>query len=113
MNDDLEKNVLSYFVSRCLKKLNKLILVSYADRAMKHTGYIYQATNWIYQGCGDFQLAPTYSLRVNEEDDWMHSRSVYSKYGSAAPKNLMKAICLLYTSPSPRDLSTSRMPSSA
>ena len=29
--------------------------------------------------------------------------------GSAAPFN----ICLLYTSPSPRDLSTSRMPSSA
>ena len=29
-------------------------------------------------------------------------------------KNLLKdAICLLYTSPSPRDLSTSRMPSSA
>ena len=26
---------------------------------------------------------------------------------------LMKKICLLYTSPSPRDLSTSRMPSSA
>ena len=33
-----------------------------------------------------------YSLKVKEEDDWMHSRSVYSKYGSAAPKNLMKAI---------------------
>ena len=28
-------------------------------------------------------------------------------------KTLMYKICLLYTSPSPRDLSTSRMPSSA
>ena len=28
-------------------------------------------------------------------------------------KNKHKCICLLYTSPSPRDLSTSRMPSSA
>ena len=28
-------------------------------------------------------------------------------------KLLLSAICLLYTSPSPRDLSTSRMPSSA
>ena len=27
--------------------------------------------------------------------------------------NLLKSFCLLYTSPSPRDLSTSRMPSSA
>ena len=28
-------------------------------------------------------------------------------------RHLLKQICLLYTSPSPRDLSTSRMPSSA
>ena len=34
---------------------------------------------------------------------------------SNAPKNVTNAlyVCLLYTSPSPRDLSTSRMPSSA
>eukprot|EP00831_Metopus_contortus_P069336 TRINITY_DN62298_c0_g1_i1.p2 TRINITY_DN62298_c0_g1~~TRINITY_DN62298_c0_g1_i1.p2 ORF type:complete len:113 (+),score=9.14 TRINITY_DN62298_c0_g1_i1:180-518(+) len=37
-------------------------------------------------------------------------------FGSLAPdidKGTEAAICLLYTSPSPRDLSTSRMPSSA
>ena len=28
-------------------------------------------------------------------------------------RNALSAVCLLYTSPSPRDLSTSRMPSSA
>ena len=50
VNDNLEKNVLSYFVSQCLKMLNDLILVSYADTKMKHKGYIYQATNWIYTG---------------------------------------------------------------
>ena len=50
VNDNLEKNVLSYFVSMCLKKLNKLILVSYADTKMNHNGYIYQATNWLYTG---------------------------------------------------------------
>ena len=49
----------------------------------KHDGAIYQATNWIYQGCGDFQMAPTYSLRLKEDGDWMHSRNVYSKFGSA------------------------------
>lgn len=27
-----------------------LILVSYADSAQGHHGYIYQATNWIYTG---------------------------------------------------------------
>ena len=50
VNDNLEKNVLSFFVSSCLKLLPKLIIVSYADTAQNHHGYIYQATNWFYTG---------------------------------------------------------------
>ena len=34
-------------------------------------------------------------------------------YSACVPKGFDQSICLLYTSPSPRDLSTSRMPSSA
>ena len=44
----------------------------------------------------------------------------YAEYGLVFPSNLVPEltadhpqVCLLYTSPSPRDLSTSRMPSSA
>jgi hypothetical protein len=51
INDNIEKNVLSYFISKCFKLIkDDLILVSYADMAMNHNGYIYQATNWIYTG---------------------------------------------------------------
>ena len=50
VNDGLPKNVLSFFVYQCLKKLNELIIVSYADTKMNHNGYIYQATNWLYTG---------------------------------------------------------------
>ena len=51
VNDNLEKNVLSYFVSGCIKLIKEdMILVSYADTKMNHNGYIYQATNWIYTG---------------------------------------------------------------
>ena len=50
VNDNLEKNVLSFFVSSCLKMLPKLIIVSSADTAQTHHGYIYQATNWFYTG---------------------------------------------------------------
>jgi len=50
VNDGLPKNTLSYFVSRCLKSLPPLIIVSYADTQQQHHGYIYQATNWIYTG---------------------------------------------------------------
>lgn len=50
INEGLDKNVLSYFVSQSLSLLPKMILVSYADTGQHHTGYIYQATNWIYTG---------------------------------------------------------------
>jgi hypothetical protein len=51
VKDGLEKNTLSFFVSQCIKMLpTPLCLVSYADYTFGHTGYIYQATNWIYAG---------------------------------------------------------------
>jgi hypothetical protein len=51
IDEGLEKNALSYFVSSSLKQLPApLIIVSYADTAQNHHGYIYQATNWIYTG---------------------------------------------------------------
>ena len=50
VNDELPKNSLSYFVSRVLKTLPTMILVSYADTSQNHHGYIYQATNWVYTG---------------------------------------------------------------
>ena len=46
------KTPLSYFVSYCLRELSKcnLIIVSYSDTEMNHTGYIYQACNFLYTG---------------------------------------------------------------
>lgn len=52
VEEGLPKNVLSFFVSSCLKELKResLVIVSYADSGMNHNGYIYQATNFIYTG---------------------------------------------------------------
>lgn len=51
INDGQQKNVASYFVSTCLAALPKpKIVVSYADTAQGHHGYIYQATNFVYTG---------------------------------------------------------------
>ena len=51
VNEGLGKNVLSWFVSNSFKFLPKpLVIVSYADTSKNHTGYIYQATNFIYTG---------------------------------------------------------------
>lgn len=41
---------LSQFVGLVLKNLPNMVLVSYADTAQNHVGYIYQATNWLYTG---------------------------------------------------------------
>ena len=45
----------SYFIGKCLKLLPKEydIVISYADKSVGHTGYIYQATNWTYFGLTD------------------------------------------------------------
>ena len=43
---------------------------------------------------------------------WWDLRKEYQGITSPIPRD-QDAFCLLYTSPSPRDLSTSRMPSSA
>jgi len=51
VNDGLEKNVLSYFVSNCLNMIPKPnIIVSFSDANMGHNGYIYQACNFLYTG---------------------------------------------------------------
>lgn len=50
--DDSPKNLESKFISFALNdlKTKNWIIVSYADKGMGHSGYIYQATNWIYTG---------------------------------------------------------------
>lgn len=53
VNEGLPKNSLSMFVSKILKQLPKMILISYADTSQNHNGYIYQATNWVYTGLSD------------------------------------------------------------
>jgi len=71
VNDNLKKNVLSYFVSQALKKLSNIILVSYADTSQNHNGYIYQATNWIYTG-----LSAKRTERYDIDNPNRHSKSV-------------------------------------
>jgi hypothetical protein len=51
INDNSEKNTLSFLVSKSLMLLPKpMVVISYADTSQNHHGYIYQATNWYYSG---------------------------------------------------------------
>ena len=60
-----------------------------------------------------FKGAPTPAATVN--DQVIHGNLALNQYppGGFEISEWLVCSCLLYTSPSPRDLSTSRMPSSA
>lgn len=66
---DQTPNILSWFVAECLRQLPPMIVVSYADTAQGHTGYIYQATNWIYTG-----LSAKRKDRIDSNQPNKHSR---------------------------------------
>ena len=86
VEDKLPRNILSFFVGQVLKILKKenIILVSYADRNMSHTGYIYQATNFFYTGCNKQRTdryMPGNKHSRHYTDEYKHLRKVrFSKH---------------------------------
>lgn len=82
VNDNLPRNALSYFVSQCLKRIPKpMIVVSYADTAHNHHGYIYQATNWIYTGLS----SPHKEYKIDGLSN-IHSRHIFDKSANGGVK---------------------------
>lgn len=55
VSDDMPRNTESWFVSRALSLLPPKIVLSYADTAAGHMGYIYRATNFFYAGWTDME----------------------------------------------------------
>lgn len=97
--DDIpeSKNIESYVISQSFEWLrqndaNVKVLISYADPEVGHTGSIYRATNWLYQGCGASKLMPDYSIKLAESGPWIHSRTVASKLGNKNMHSLAKRI---------------------
>jgi hypothetical protein len=53
------KNLASYFVARAISMLPMpKVIVSYADPSKGHTGYVYQAANFIYTGLSTMTYDP-------------------------------------------------------
>ena len=82
------KNYASYLVSKSLKMLpNRTFVVSYADTAWSHVGYVYQATNFLYTGATASRtdvyipngLHPRHYER-NGQDGMRQSRSSKHRY---------------------------------
>jgi len=77
------RNTESWFIGQTFKLLEKyfkqyFILVSYADAGHEHTGYIYQATNWIYTGVskGDTEWII--------DGERYHRKNVYNEFGTSS-----------------------------
>lgn len=95
--DGYGKNIESYAIGQSFEWLRTnapevKVLISYADPEQTHTGGIYRATNWLYQGCGYSKLMPDFSLKLEEDGEWIHSRTVGARYGNKRVENLAKAI---------------------
>jgi len=95
--DGYGKNIESYFIGQSFKWLKEndptvKVLISYADPEQSHTGTIYRATNWHYQGCGAGKLMPDFSIKTTQHGEWIHSRTVGSIYGSRNLDSLAEKI---------------------
>ena len=99
--------------SKRIIKKNGLVKTSYVDSELLELksncciGHVRYATNGVIDG-----LQPFYSSFPRRITICHNGNIINVQY----LKNILESeynICLLYTSPSPRDLSTSRMPSSA
>jgi hypothetical protein len=53
VSDDMPRNTESFFVAQTLRRLPPLIVVSYADSAHGHVGYVYRALSWRFAGLTD------------------------------------------------------------
>ena len=74
VDDSVPKNGESFLIGNSLKKLDKEIIVSYADSTMNHLGIVYQSTNWYYIG----KTKPIKDIRIKGLD--LHPASVTDKY---------------------------------
>jgi len=73
IHDDQPHGTASWFVSRCLRQLPPLIVVSYADTKQGHTGGVYRALSWRYAGWTDMDRK-TPRLDYVPLDEHKHSR---------------------------------------
>ena len=92
VNDSEGKNTESWFIGQTFKWFRRFdkaikVLISYSDPMQNHVGYIYQATNWLYQG-NKTRLVDGYFHVINGET--LHPRTCFSKYGSTKSEDLLK-----------------------
>ena len=87
VHDDEPRNSESWFVSRTLRLMPPFIVVSYADTAYGHEGYIYRALNFNYAGRTD-ATRPLYDY-ILLDNEGKHSRNV--KWGTPGSVKVLRS----------------------
>ena len=86
VSDDVEKNGESFLISNTIKRLDKEIIVSFADSSQGHVGYVYQATNFLYCGLSaKFRDPKVRGLENQHHATYAHGltmEQVKEKYGA-------------------------------
>lgn len=77
IKDGTPKNTESFLIGNTLSRVNKEIIVSFAEIQQGHLGIVYQATNWIYTGLS--------AKRTNWQITGInkHSQTIADKHTSA------------------------------
>ena len=74
--DRMPRNTESWFISRAFSLLPPLIVLSYADTAEGHMGYVYRAANFYYAGWTDMERK---TARFDYVTPGMHTRDAFRK----------------------------------
>ena len=74
VDDEMPRNTETWFLSRALDLLPPFIVLSYADTAHGHYGYVYRAANFHYAGWTDMERK---TPRFDYVSPGKHSRDAY------------------------------------
>ena len=96
IHDGYGSNIESWFISQSFKWLRRFrpnikALISYASPVEGHSGTIYQATNWIYQGNNN-RWNDGWLFKFKPDGRWKHGRTIFPYYNSNDPKEIQKRV---------------------
>jgi len=104
IHDGYGSNIESWFISQSFNWLRKnkseiKALISYASPVEGHSGTIYQATNWIYQGNNNrwndgwiFKFDEEARLPWTLSDRWIHGRTIFPYFKTNDPYEIQKQV---------------------
>lgn len=79
VDDSVPKNGESFLIGNTVRKVDKEIIVSFAEKDLGHSGIVYQSTNWLYTGLSAKRT--DWTIRGEAPK---HGQTLADKYSSVA-----------------------------